>query len=49
MSHFLNTNQDQMKASQAKKITLGIPNGVNVNVRRKKDAVCCHELDEVHS
>ena len=30
MSHFLNTNQDQMKASQAKKIRLGTPNGVNL-------------------
>ena len=28
-SHFLNMNRDQMKAGQTKKITLGIPNGVN--------------------
>ena len=49
MSYFVNTNRDQMKANQTKKITLGIPNGVNVMIRPAKvqEAVCCLELDEV--
>ena len=52
MSH-VNTNQDEMKASQTKKITLGIPNGVDVTIIRptkvQEAVVCCLELDEVHN